>query len=186
MLGGVGGGLALAPMTRDRHELKRKIATASFDRGGMGARGPAPKPTVLRELAGNPGGRPLNRREPKPRQRRPKPPGWLTAEQLGEWKRLVRILHPTRVLTEADADLLALYCQHHAVWRRANKELDVSGFVITTDKGYPMQSTWLSISMQAAKQMARLLAELGMTPAARTRIQVSEETPDDAFDRYLS
>ena len=151
----------------------------------MGTRGPIPKPSALNNLAGNPGKRATNRREPQPRRRKPKPPAWLTDAQLTEWKRLVQILHPIKLLTEADADLLALYCQHYAVWRKANKELESVGFVTMTDKGYPLLTPWLSISMQAAKQMARLLAEMGMTPAARTRIQVAEETVDDEFDRYL-
>ncbi len=37
----------------------------------MGQRGPAPKPTALRILEGNPGKRPLNASEPRPRAGRP-------------------------------------------------------------------------------------------------------------------
>ena len=41
----------------------------------MGERGPAPKPSSLVLLEGNRSKRPLNTREPKPRQVRPKCPG---------------------------------------------------------------------------------------------------------------
>lgn len=40
----------------------------------MAGRGRPPKPTAIKELEGNPGKRPLNKNEPKPKQTAPKCP----------------------------------------------------------------------------------------------------------------
>ena len=40
----------------------------------MAQRGRKPKPTVLKELEGNPGRRPLNKNEPKPNKKAPRCP----------------------------------------------------------------------------------------------------------------
>ena len=49
----------------------------------MGRRGFAPEPTVLKVIKGNPGKRPLNVREPKPKPIKPTCPAWLDAEAAG-------------------------------------------------------------------------------------------------------
>ena len=46
----------------------------------MASRGRKPIPTAIKELEGNPGGRPLNKREPKPVKKAPRCPVWLEDE----------------------------------------------------------------------------------------------------------
>ena len=48
--------------------------------GAMAQRGRKPKPTALKMLEGNPGGRPLNTKEPKPEKKAPRCPSWLEDE----------------------------------------------------------------------------------------------------------
>ncbi len=48
--------------------------------------GPPKKPTALKLVTGNPGKRPLNKKEPKPRGNLYDPPGWLTEDQLVGWQ----------------------------------------------------------------------------------------------------
>lgn len=43
----------------------------------MAIRGRKPKPTALKVLEGNPGHRPLNKKEPLPKGRLPRCPDWL-------------------------------------------------------------------------------------------------------------
>lgn len=58
----------------------------------MAIRGRKPKPTALKVLEGNPGHRPLNKREPMPKGRLPRCPDWLEEDAKKEWKRLGKIL----------------------------------------------------------------------------------------------
>jgi len=68
----------------------------------MAMRGPAPKPTALNKLLGNPGKRKLNEAQPVPRAGIPEYPDHLGEIAQKEWQRLVEILLAMRVLTEAD------------------------------------------------------------------------------------
>jgi phage terminase small subunit len=86
----------------------------------MGERGPAPKPTALVLLEGNPGKRPINHAEPKPRLKTPCCPEHLDAEAKTEWKRLVRILRHMKLLTEADYISLANLCQAYSTMVKAS------------------------------------------------------------------
>jgi P27 family predicted phage terminase small subunit len=149
----------------------------------MGRRGPPPTPTALKELAGNPGKRRLNENEPKPRQRKPKPPKHLCPEALAEWRRLTKLLNGMRILTEADADILAMYCDTYVRWVEATKLLQAGGLVIFTDKGYPVQSPYVGIVNKCLLLMKGHLQELGLTPSARSRIVTPDagEKDDDFF-----
>ena len=68
----------------------------------MGLRGPAPKPTTIKRLEGNPGKRKLNDGEPSPRLGAPECPDHLDDVARKEWDRLTSILVAMKVLTEAD------------------------------------------------------------------------------------
>ena len=68
----------------------------------MAQRGRKPKPTALKMLEGNPGGRPLNEAEPKPQKKAPRCPPWLEDEAKREWKRMAKVLEQMGLLTEMD------------------------------------------------------------------------------------
>lgn len=136
----------------------------------MGARGPAPKPTALKELAGNPGRRPLNKREPRPRVAIPPCPKWLTGEARKEYKRVAKILVGLRVLTEADRTALAAYAHQYAKWLEAEEEVSNEGAVLISDKGNAYLNPWQGVANMALKNMRSLAAEFGMTPASRSRV----------------
>lgn len=46
----------------------------------MAERGRKPTPTAIKVLEGNPGKRPLNANEPKPKKKAPRCPSWLEEE----------------------------------------------------------------------------------------------------------
>ena len=46
----------------------------------MAERGRKPTPTAIKVLEGNPGKRPLNANEPKPKKKAPRCPSWLEDE----------------------------------------------------------------------------------------------------------
>ena len=87
--------------------------------GAMAQRGRKPKPTALKMLEGNPGGRPLNTKEPKPEKKAPRCPSWLEDEAKKEWKRMAKVLENMGLLTEMDMAAFAGYCQAYARWKEA-------------------------------------------------------------------
>lgn len=149
----------------------------------MGARGPAPKPTALKRLQGNPGKRALPAGEPQPAAGGvPAVPRWLSEEGKREWRRLAGRLWRAGLLTEADHDGLAMYCETFATWKRAEAQVRAKGEVVRTAGGNVIQNPYLSIANRAKRDALVLAREFGMTPAARTRISVDggEEEPSVA------
>lgn len=177
----------------------------------MGARGPAPKPTALKQLAGNPGKRALNAAEPRPRAKRPKMPAHFTpviAEADGkkdwavqqrefyelaraEWRRVVRELgNVPNLLKGIDADAIAMYCETYARWVQASQKLAQGGMVekLKTKTGgeYYAISPYMTIVSQCMATMKQFLSEFGMTPASRSRIQLPEEPEADEFEQFVN
>ncbi len=136
----------------------------------MGRRGPPPKPTALRLLEGNASKRPLNRREPNPEPGRPVCPSWLLPEAKAEWRRIVPALERMGVLARVDRPALEGYCQAYARWRDAELQLTKYGWMIQTPSGYVQQGPFVSIVQRQILIMKQFLAELGLTPSARSRI----------------
>ena len=142
-------------------------------------------PTAIKELAGNPGKRPLNRREPKPRSRIPKPPAHLSDAERVEWRRILRITAPMGVITEAEADILALYVASYAQWVECRREIEAKGILVVSEKGAVMRNPVLKVADDAQRTMLRCMGELGLTPSARVRM-VAPESAGDAFEKFLN
>lgn len=147
--------------------------------------GPAPKPTALRELAGNPGHRPLNKREPRFSADVPTRPGWLLPEAKREWARIVPELQRLRLLAVVDRAALVNYCQWWARYVEAEKILSAQGLTILCPSGYMQQRPEVAIAQKAAQIMKAFLIEFGLTPASRSRIAVPEEQKEDEFSKFL-
>jgi P27 family predicted phage terminase small subunit len=152
----------------------------------VGERGPAPKPTALVLLEGNPGKRPINHAEPRPRLKTPPCPEHLDADAKTEWKRLVRILRHMKLLTEADYISLGNLCQAYSTMVKAQKKLTESGLLFKTSSGYVQQSPLLGVVNTCMETITRLCREFGLTPSSRSRMQVpsagSEQPGDGVLD----
>ena len=148
--------------------------------------GPAPKPTALKRLQGNPGRRRLNANEPQPRQGRVYCPRWLSPEAKREWRRVSGELTRLRLLTVVDQTALAIYCETFAEWRHACRVLDQEGYTYVTDKGYVGQHPMVAVKHKAGTLIKAFLAEFGMTPASRSRISIATPEAPDPFAEYLA
>jgi len=157
----------------------------------MGVRGPAPTPTRIRVLEGNPARRPLPANEPRPLAGEPEMPTYLDREARRQWKRLVPILVSMRVLTVADGMQLANLCQaysilvqaHHAM-RQASKG-GGSGLLMKTPGGYVQQSPLIGIINGQAEIIHRISREFGLTPSSRTRLEATAEARVDSLEAKL-
>ena len=83
----------------------------------MGKRGPAPQPSILKYVRGNPRKEKLNENEPTPElvDDGIQPPEGLPERALKKWHEAKKVLRDMRVLTEADTETLARYCR---LWER--------------------------------------------------------------------
>ena len=140
-------------------------------------RGRKPKPTRLKVLAGNPGRRPINKREPQFGNQMPAPPAHLDRLARQEWKRMCTLLESARILGEADRDALAAYCVVFTRWAQAERDIKKHGPVIKVG-GSIQLSPYLTVANRCLEQMLRFWAEFGLTPTSRTRIIASPASED--------
>lgn len=139
----------------------------------MAGRGRPPKPTALKVLEGNPGKSPLNQNEPKPEKKAPNCPSWLLPDAKKEWRRLSKELEAMGLLTRIDMAAFAGYCQAYARWKEAEEFISKHGSILKTASGYIQQIPQVSIAQQNLKQMRNFCSELGLTPSARSRLNIT-------------
>jgi P27 family predicted phage terminase small subunit len=154
----------------------------------MGLRGPAPKPTAIKRLEGNPGKRRLNEAEPKPEMGVPECPDYLDDVAQKEWGRLSAILIAMKVLTKADYIALANLCQAYSTLMNAQRQMNKTGILYKSKSGYIQQSPLLGIIHTQTTIVNNLLREFGLTPSSRTRVAIVEPekkrpNPFAALDR---
>ena len=140
-------------------------------------RGRRPLPTALKLVAGNPGKRPLNHLEPRPVVAIPTCPAHLSPTAKTEWKRLAHHLHRLGVLTGLDRSALAAYCQAYGRWVEAERRLKETPVLLKTPAGYVQPSPWLAISNKAVEQMGKFAAQIGLSPASRSRVTTQPVGP---------
>ena len=130
--------------------------------------GRKPTPTAMKLLAGNPGKRPLNRREPKPTLGVPPCPKWLSLEARKEWRWVVKELAQAGVLARIDRTMLAVYCHL------------VAEFVQAAAKGE-------SVIPSKVAQIRALASEFGLTPSSRARLStLPQDEGKDPFEDIIN
>jgi P27 family predicted phage terminase small subunit len=103
----------------------------------------------------------------------PRCPAHLNPAAANEWRRIARALQEAGVLTTFDRAALAAYCQAWGRWVEAEERLRETPPLVKTPSGYVQQSPWLLIANKQLELMGRYMVELGMTPAARSRVMGS-------------
>jgi P27 family predicted phage terminase small subunit len=76
------------------------------------------------------------------------------------------------VLTEADGQLLAIFCIALSQVRQANEVLAEHGMLVTTPNGFQQPRPEIRIRNVAMRQVHQLGAEFGLSPAARARLTI--------------
>ena len=121
--------------------------------------GRRPKPTALKQLQGTLRKDRTNANEPKPGPLGKSIPDHLSKEAKKYWKESFKLLTRVGILTETDADSLALYCESKMRWVFAKKQLEKDGMVIIAQSGFPVQSPYLQILNKSHDQMLKILLE---------------------------
>lgn len=140
--------------------------------------GPPRKPTALKLLAGNPGKRRLNRREP---QSAPvadsAPPIWLRGSvALEAWAEIAPECHRVGLLTQlGDRLVLAGGCRWWAIYRKADQRLETQLTQSTRSNGRQAKPE-LAIAKKAFEAAMSVFTRFGVTPAERARLEMPPTT----------
>lgn len=150
-------------------------------------RGRKPTPTALRLIGGNPGNRPFNRNEPKPKPDMPTCPSHLCAAGKAEWKRVAHGMKALGMLTRLDRAVLAGYCNAYGRWAEAERKLSEMPMLLKMPSGYIQQNPWVTIANKQMELMLKFGSELGLSPTTRSRVSVAPTTsrPWLPSDDYL-
>lgn len=148
----------------------------------MGRRGPQPKPTAVKKLLGNPGRRRLRDDEPAPPPGEISAPDFVQPEAMGYWDSLAPLLAAMRVLTTADTFALGRLCNLYLRYKILNEYLMRKGatgttYAIKDQKGKPKAAAEVPQAWEYRQIHNMILTherELGLTPAARTRLRVEQ------------
>ncbi len=151
-----------------------------------------PKPTNLKVLHGNPGGRKLSKREPKPKAGIPKPPARVKANPvaLAAWKAFAAELNAMQVLTLADRAALAALVSAYRASLEADEGVAAEGLTCarTTDRGGAsiVAHPAVAIRSDAWKRYKSMLVEFGLTPSSRTRIATNPNPKASPLADFLN
>lgn len=151
----------------------------------MGRRGPPPKPTLLKLIAGNPGGRKLNANEPIPPAGEPEMPPHLDERAQAVWQQIVPKLARIGLARVIDGEALGRYCSLVVMWRDCDAFIAKNGrsFAVRADpkEGKPGRILRFEafpetmLMLRCARELIAIEDRFGLNPAARSRIQVEAE-----------
>lgn len=120
-------------------------------------------------------------------------PTWLDIEAKKEWRRIIKILELEKVdFKEKDLKALEGYCMSYSKWKKCEQYLMENGYTFEAGNGYIQQRPEVAISNKAIQEMRAYQKELGLTPAARTRMNknISENTTkskaEEAMEELMS
>jgi P27 family predicted phage terminase small subunit len=148
--------------------------------------GRIPEPTALKLLRGNPGRRPINRNEPRPKAQRPTCPSWLAPDAKRVWKQAVADMAVMGTLAACDRETLVVYCEAVVHHRQACEMVDGSGVLIKYRNTF-VRNPVLTVVAASGATIVRIAAELGLTPSSRTRLSVQPtEREDEIARKYIS
>lgn len=143
----------------------------------MGARGPKPLPSAIKQARGTFRADRSASCEARPTGT-PKCPPWLNADAKKEFRRLVKLLSNMGLLGSVDENALARYATTWVRWRQAMQMIEKGGEVVVyrdeAGKAKAVQpSAFNSIARSLAEELSRLEQAFGMNPSARSRIEVT-------------
>ena len=138
----------------------------------MGARGYPARPTKLRVLRGDHPER-VNLNEPQPADLPVSVPPYLSEEAKRKWHELAPHLLAMGILSGADVDMLAAYCECFARWRRLAQMAAASPPVFRRkgaagdDETVLVKNPLWGQVRDAEAALRNMAREFGLTPSAR-------------------
>lgn len=160
----------------------------------MSLTGPKPKPTIIHQMNDNPGKRDISERiELESRVERIEPgaiteaPEWIKSNPIAkaEWERVAPILADLGLLKVNDTSALEAYCKCWSRYIEAEKQMDELGSTIfqpSQKSKYIQQLPQIAIAQKYLKLCKDFMAEFGLTPSSRGRMQLPGENDEDEME----
>ena len=158
----------------------------------MGRRGPKPYATAIHKLRGNPSKKKLDAAEPQPPADGISMPDYLGPVAVARWNTVFPMLQACRVLTRADVESLARYCDTYEWWLATRAKLKAEGDtypILTQDGGIKclIQRPEVAIAHKLANQLRQLESDFGLSPAARASLKVEPDAKKESVvEKFLA
>jgi P27 family predicted phage terminase small subunit len=110
-------------------------------------------------------------------------PTWLSKTAQKEFNRLAALLVEVEIMTEADINHLALYCDAYDKYICYDRQIKRTGYWIA-GKNEDKPNPFINKKSQAAAQMRAFATDLGLSPAARAKLAIrnTDSKPGDDED----
>ncbi|MCK5581812.1 MAG: phage terminase small subunit P27 family [Candidatus Omnitrophica bacterium] len=148
----------------------------------MGKRGPMPEKDFRKVLSGNLPVTKENLGNNDFEIIAPQRPKHLSKEEKKVWKDTIKLLGSLNILEEVDGPILSAFCCSYCRWITVEKEIQKlakeegsTGLILETDNGRSINPLVI-ISRRAQKDTVTYAAQLGMTPAARLRLDLDDSS----------
>lgn len=154
--------------------------------------GRRPTPTALKLVKGNPGKRAINKREPKPKAKALTCPAHLSVKARAVFRKLNTLLNKMGVMTEADGLALERLCDCYADILACRELIERDGRTYKTvdQNGNTLVKNNPAVNQLRAAdaQFKSYLVEFGLTPAARSKVNVDldDDEKEDPLGSYFS
>lgn len=157
----------------------------------MGARGPKPRPTHLKVIAGEQESR-INRNEPTPTEGEAVQPEGMTEDAAKIWDELASDLIDKGCLTPWDVYAFEAFCEAVAQYRRCRDLLyastsDYGPFVERGAAGGVIKSPYHQMMRDCIETIAKIGGRFGFTPGDRANLTIekSDNGPKQGGERLL-
>lgn len=159
--------------------------------------GPPKTPTHLRLVRGNPSKRAINKSEPKPPSGVPPTPKYFDKQGKYWFKRMAEELNALGVMSQLDARALELLVEAYIEYRHHCDTLEREGYTYAVyseenpderkEREIRMIKPHPAAMMKADvwKRIRAMLAEFGMTPSSRSKVNVTGPDADDPLAEFL-
>jgi P27 family predicted phage terminase small subunit len=151
----------------------------------MGKRGNPPIPTTLKLLRGETREERLNRDAPRPSGGPPVMPAGMSKEAQKVWRRQLKALGGTGILTTADTDCFRVFCEAVVRYVEAAKLLAVSGPLTEGQRG-TIKNPLHQVVRDNAGLVRQFARELGFLPTAREGLHTREGTEGDPLEEWIA
>ena len=151
---------------------------------GTGRRGPARTPSHLKIVSGTDrADRSTTGIFKLTDNTNPVCPAHLNAGEIADWNEAIELLRPMGILSSTDASVLTAYCISKNLVREASEEISASGLFSASSAGVATAHPAVAVRRQAMTDMVSYAIQMGMTPAARLRLNAeSSKKKANPFD----
>ena len=110
-------------------------------------------------------------------------PTELSERAKTEWRYITPLLAANGLLTKLDRAVLAEYCASYALWIEMQERIsEKHGLTFSTESGFEQQIPEIGIMHKAAERMMKAGDKLGLSPSARSGINVNGGGGTDGED----